>query len=876
MTFPVGDDDLAPPTLVELPEGGGIPAPDPRGDPIGLPPCLADRFRSREQLPRRGEQTVHRAAEEGRSAELRAAVFRVLCRDGGGERIVKWYHPDAVPDPEVTAVLSRGPLHEGLSYVLEAGADRGAPFHVLPSHGTTDLATRLRDHPGPLPAAEIERIVARLHGALTALHTAGVVHGDLKPSNLVVGGDLNDLAGSMVLIDFGISAAGPFPRARRGWAGTHRYASPQAQLSTRMMRPADDWWALGMVVAEAALGRHPIPHHETASVADAVHRGDIDLDGIRAPRVRLLCEGLLTWDNERRWGADEVRRWLRRESPRVSREGPRSRSGGRQDAAPETPLFEHAGRSFGTTAELGEVFDADWPAMIRRLSRSRGREQLADWLAHFRPHQDTGRAEALDDLLGRLRGSRRGPDAATLIDLIGWMAPHQEPGLRGIPLGMGDLTAFARRAAAGDRGCVSVMTELYAHGQHLLRRLALRRGGEELTYVADRWRDHHGQWTRATSRLSEIPELRDHRDDLRAATADGPVLAAELLLLAADPRTVTLALRSDLRTALRALPARVPWFTRLAQEAVEPVPLLLALRLRPLAEAQALDTRRAQEERRQLAAIGRRAEHTRLVRRRLELPVVLGRAAGGALLLFFPHAFLVGLADVYGWAPQSTVLIAWLLSVPSLAALLVIECWTAWYVGPWYHPRFSVMGLMTRRALPLTRRIGRRGLRRYLWAAVGAAALVGTVAGTFFLAVWIWPAGTVLALLVSAVLRARAWRHYQADARSGGPLTPPAGPRGTVPGARRPPEPTSPTPPPPGATPAPSTPSPTPGAPPRPAASRAEAPSSTPPLSGAQAPPSTQSPAASRTQAPPPTQPSTQPPTPSPSPTPGSRAGGMA
>ncbi|WP_416977613.1 protein kinase domain-containing protein [Streptomyces sp. T028] len=797
MTFPVGDDDLVPPTLHESPDGGGIPAPDPRGDPIELPPCLTGRFQPRERLPRRGERTVHRAAEEGRSAELRAAVFRVRRQDGGGdtgggERIVKWYHPDAAPDAEVTARLSRGPLHEGLSYVLEAGADQGAPFHVLPSHGNTDLATHLRDHPGPLPAADIERIVARLHGALTALHTAGVVHRDVKPSNLVVG-DWDDPAGSLVLIDYGISTAGPFPReVRRGWAGTPGYASPQAQLMAAIVRPADDWWSLGIVVAEAALGRHPIPHHETASVMDAVHRGDIDLGDIRDKRVQLLCEGLLTWDNDQRWGTDQVGRWLRHESPKVVREGPRPRPGGRPAADPETPRFEHAGRSFGTTAELGEVFDADWPAMNRRLSRGKGREQLADWLAHFRPSEDTGRAESLDTLLDRLRGARRGPDAATLIDLIGWMAPHQEPAYRGIPLGMGDLPAFARRAAEGDRSCVAVMTELYTRDQYLLRRLALRRGGEELRHVARRWQAHHRQWTQATARLSEIPELRDQRDDLRAATATGPVLTAELLQLAADPAPVTRRLRAELREALRALPSRVSWFTRLAEEADEPVPLLLALRLRPLAEAQARQARRAAEERRQLVAIGRRAEQTRLVRRRLELPVVLGRAAGGALLLFFPHAFLVGLADVYGWAPQSTVLIAWLLSVPSLAALLVIECWTAWYVGPWYHPRFSVMGLMTRRALPLTSRIGRRGWKRYLWAGVGAAALLGTVAGTFLLAVWIWPAGTVLALLVSAVLRARAWHRYQADARADSPLTPTADPRAGVPGARRPAEPTSP------------------------------------------------------------------------------------
>ncbi|MFF5182885.1 protein kinase [Streptomyces sp. NPDC000345] len=781
MTFPVGpdphgdDDGLVPPTLYEPPGGtGGMAAPDPRGEPVELPPSLTGRFQPRERLPRRGEQTVHRAAEEGRSAELRAAVFRVRCPADGTERIVKWFHPDAAPDPAVTALLSRGQLHAGLSYVLEAGVDRGAPFHVLPSHGNTDLATHLRDHSGPLPTPDVERIVERLHGALTALHAAGVVHRDLKPSNLVLG-DYDDPA-TMVLIDFGISATGPFPRqVGRGWAGTPGYASPQAQLMASIVRPADDWWSLGIVVAEAALGRHPVRHRETASVMDAVQRGDIDLDGIRDPRVRLLCEGLLTWDHEHRWGAGQVRRWLDHESPDVVREGPRPRPGGRPAADPEAPHFEHAGRRFTDPAELGEVFDADWPAMARRLSRGRGREQLADWLAEFRPTADTDRAGELDELLDRLRRARRGPDAATLIDLIGWMAPQQEPGYRGIPLGMGDLPAFAGRAADGDRQCVSVMNELY--GQRLLTRLARRRGGEELTYVSRRWHTHHRQWAEATARLSQIPELRDHRDDLRAATATGPALTAELLRLAADPAPVTRRLRAELRDVLRALPARVPWFTRLAEAADDPVPLLLTLRLRPLAEAQARETRRAQEERRQLAAIGRRAEHTRLVRRRLELPVVLGRAAGGALLLFFPHAFLVGLADVYGWAPQSTVLIAWMLSVPSLAALLVIECWTAWYIGPWYHPRFSVMGLMTRRALPLTSRIGRRGWKRYLWAAVGAAALAGTVAGTFFLAVWIWPAGTVLALLVSAVLRVRAWHRYQADARSGSLSAPPADPR---------------------------------------------------------------------------------------------------
>ncbi|WP_264929288.1 protein kinase [Streptomyces sp. A012304] len=795
MTFPADpgggpcgpDEGLVPPTLFEPePSAGGIPAPDPRGDPSRLPPSLAGRFLVRERLPRRGERTVHRADEDGRSAELRAAVFRVIDQEAEGpdaERVVKWFHPEAAPDEEVTRLLLSRPSHEGLSYVLEQGRARGAPYHVLPSHGSTDLATRLRDR-GALSSEQLRALVRRLHGALTALHAAGVVHRDVKPSNLVLG-DYARPAEGLVLIDYGISLAGRFPRQANGaWAGTPRYASPQALLRLQIVRPADDWWSLGMVVAEAARGRHPIEHHQPASVMEAVQAGAVELGDIPDPHVRLLCRGLLTPRPEDRWGTEEVAEWLAGGTPEVvsapayapgTAAGAGAGGAGPAGGPSGVPPFQHAGRTFTEPARLGEEFDADWPTMIRRLSRIKERERLARWLAAFRPERDPERAEALDGLLTELR--RRRPDPGMPIDLIGWMAPHLEPGYRGIPLGVGDLVVFAGRAADGDRQCVDVMTQLFEH--RLLSRLSRRRGGEELDHVERRWHALHEQWETATARLSQIPELADDREALHAATGAGPALTAELLHLAAAPAAATRTLRERLERGLRALPARVPWFARLAERADEPVRLLLVVRLHPLAVAQARETRLARERQRRLAATDARSRHQRLVQRRLELPVVLGRAAGGALLLFFPHAFLVGLADVADRAPQTTVLLAWLLSVPSLAALLAVECWTAWYIGPLYHPRYSLFGLLSRRALPLTSRMTFRGPRGYLWAGLGLVALAATVLGSFLLAVWIWPAATVLGLLVSAVLRVRAWNRQLAQARGGGrALGTPADPGG--------------------------------------------------------------------------------------------------
>ncbi|MEW2569308.1 protein kinase [Streptomyces sp. NPDC047070] len=807
MAFPVGpvdpvdpcDDDggdFVPPTYFEPdPSVGGMAAPDPRGARIELPPSLAGRFRICERLPRQEERTVHRVAEEGRSAELRAAVFRVRGRDPGAaepERIVKWFHPDAAPDPEVTRRLSLPPhdglprrsLHPGLSYVLEEGTDRGAPFHVLPSHGNTDLATHLRGHGGPLPSDAVRALVVRLHGALTTLHEAGVVHRDVKPSNLVL--TEYGRPGSVVLIDFGISLTG-FPReAGGGWAGTPGYVSPQAQLQVQTVRPADDWWSLGIVVAEAALGRHPVRHRAVASVMDAVQDGDIDLTGVGDRRLRLLCEGLLTRRHEDRWGTKEVGEWLADLSPRVVREGPGRRSGttGQEPAAPppDAPRFEHAGRAFTHPSQLGAEFAADWAAMVRRLAKGKERERLCEWIGHFRPTADDDRAEALDVLLEALK---RKPKPETLVDLVHWLAPRQEPRYRDLPLGMGDLLLFARRAAAGDRECVSVLKDL--RDDRLLTRLATWRGGAELTHVDDRWNRYGERWRVAVARLSEIPELAEDRGGLRAATAEDPPLFAQLLQLAVDPAAVTRPLRIELRDAVRALPAQVPWFLRLAEDTDDPVPLLLTLRLLPLAQEQARRIRLDLENARQLAAMDTHSLHNRLVRRQMELPVMLGRAAGGALLLFFPHAFVVGVADVYSRAPQTTVLVAWLLSVPSLAALLAIECWTAWYIGHLYHPRYSVMGQLTRRALPVTSRITVRGWRQWLRALLAATVAVGVVVGTFVLAVWIWPLATVLGLLVSAVLRTRAWHRYRARARRDNPLAaPPADPLTGVPGARRP------------------------------------------------------------------------------------------
>jgi formylglycine-generating enzyme required for sulfatase activity len=106
-----------------------------------------------------------------------------------------------------------------------------------------------------LAATEAHAIVSAIAAALDYAHQHHVMHGDLKPGNVIVTED-----GTVKVIDFGIAASIGRPMRvfeQRGAAAlTPRYASPQL-LSRQTPTPADDVYALACVAYEAFSGIHP-------------------------------------------------------------------------------------------------------------------------------------------------------------------------------------------------------------------------------------------------------------------------------------------------------------------------------------------------------------------------------------------------------------------------------------------------------------------------------------------------------------------------------------------------------------------------------------------------------------------------------------------
>ena len=106
-------------------------------------------------------------------------------------------------------------------------------------------------------------MAAVLGDALGALHRAGYLHGDVKPSNIGFTSD-----GSPKLLDFGMARE---TNDAATFGGTLRYMSPEV-LAGRPAEESDDVWSLCVVLHEAVSGQHPFTGGAADDVRDRIRR----------------------------------------------------------------------------------------------------------------------------------------------------------------------------------------------------------------------------------------------------------------------------------------------------------------------------------------------------------------------------------------------------------------------------------------------------------------------------------------------------------------------------------------------------------------------------------------------------------------------------
>jgi predicted Ser/Thr protein kinase len=194
--------------------------------------------------------------------------------------------------------------------VYDYGQYQNRPYIVMEWISGSDLRSRLNDVK-KLPVTQAVEYTIQICSAVGNAHRAGLVHGDLKPGNIML-----THAGQVKVTDFGLARAlgeSAMDDDEVVW-GTPAYFAPE-QASGDMMLPATDVYAIGIIIYEMLTGRLPFVGVDDQDVArKQLYEAHIPVDQIDSaipePLARIIDAAMAKSPNERFLTADHLREAL--------------------------------------------------------------------------------------------------------------------------------------------------------------------------------------------------------------------------------------------------------------------------------------------------------------------------------------------------------------------------------------------------------------------------------------------------------------------------------------------------------------------------------------------------------------------------------------
>jgi eukaryotic-like serine/threonine-protein kinase len=228
---------------------------------------VAGRYVLLEEIGRGASGTVHRA----RDLRTRTYVAAKVLRGGDADALLRFVREQAhrIEHPHVLSPLGWAAEDDVALIAME----------LVRGGSLRDLMARQ----GHLSQPAVALLLAQLLDALATVHECGVVHGDVKPANLLVRGGVRP---HLLLADFGVATC-PDDAVRpvsHGPVGTPAYLPPE-RLAGADPHPSQDVYAAGLVARRLLAGPSPL-----LTLCDSMTRTDPGLRPNAAQALRRLRE----------------------------------------------------------------------------------------------------------------------------------------------------------------------------------------------------------------------------------------------------------------------------------------------------------------------------------------------------------------------------------------------------------------------------------------------------------------------------------------------------------------------------------------------------------------------------------------------------------
>ena len=540
---------------------------------LSLPSALKAEYQIIQPLPTRGGE---------------AELLLVRAMIGGPARVAKIYRHGIRPKTDVQQRITNIDVAHRVE-ILSAGVSDGYAYELMEFCESGSLREMFV---APFSADLLEKLVDQINAALANVHKAGLLHRDLKPENILLRShDPLDL----VLTDFGTASILDATQRFTSIARTLRYAAPESLSG--VLDAKTDYWALGMIVLEAAIGHHPFDGLSEAVILHHLTTRQIDLTPITQPRLRNLLQGLLVRDPTQRWATNEVNRWLAHDATLIA---PVEHHGASLMHAFHEPY--HLGKDICyTTEQLAAALTRNWRAGVADMSNG----QLLTWFRDVQKDQNVVRL-----LLEQRQDTKKLVDLQ-LLELIVFLAPGIPPVWQGESIDLSAILVRANQALKGDVNAAQWLDNLYRYEPLAVYATA---GNQGCANIIEKWKNAANQfelaWQSGGSLIQERmriikPTAHVNFDEVvygghHLSRPSLSHLHAYLLALAYDPQWVE-RFRQRLSPELTRLIPELPWLVELQESMLKnDMALLVFETLLPTIKNAATQLLQANEEQRQL------------------------------------------------------------------------------------------------------------------------------------------------------------------------------------------------------------------------------------------------------------------------------------